>query len=279
MHEDFEQSYPGDQVPGSQGPDQQLPDASEKIFAANDNCFHDLPPGVSSGLILRVMEFERQYARQKYIKVGARLQIPASFRSANDIPEEEISGAWHELHTYMRQRGISLTACSPRVTSRHLYSFALGEMLELEISDIQVPDLIHCFIYDEFYPDPIYEATQTACQFGVRAIIEDRPVAALFHYNENNLRLNQHEKCTRDQLKEIINQFKIRFAELIPHEVTCTDCQMFYPLCYTEGNFSLMSVINGRTWVTKANWRVLLEYDNLHGYWNIREVELEELEF
>ncbi|MFT3676157.1 MAG: hypothetical protein QM781_09690 [Chitinophagaceae bacterium] len=252
---------------------------SLKVLFIDDEYWEGLSPGSCEGFIHRVMEFERQYALKKYIKVGKRLGHPVHFKPVSEIPENEMDQAWDELHNYMRQHGISLSACSPSVSSRDLYRFALGEMLDLDVSDIDIPDLIHCFVYDEFFPDPVYEATQTACHFAVKALLENQPINIPFHFWEDNLRLNQYAGLTRDELKNIVNRFKRYYTDLIPNEIVCTDCQIMHPFCYTEGFYSILASLNGKTWLTKANWRVLLEFDTTNGYWNIREVEIDELEF
>lgn len=279
MQENSEQFPPEER---EQSPDESANSSSGKPFKPlflNDEYWEELSPDCYEGFIDRVMEFERQYALKKYVKVGKRLGYPGHFKPVSEIPENEMEQAWTDLHNYMREHGISLTACSPRVSNRDLYRFALGEMLDLDVSDIDIPDLIHCFIYDEFYPDPIYEATQTACHFGVKALLEDRPINIPFHFWEDNLRLNQHTGLTRDELKNVVNRFKRYYTDLMPNEVTCTDCQIMHPFCYTEGVYSILTSLNGKTWLTRANWRVLLEFDVINGYWNIREVEIDELEF
>lgn len=279
MQDNSEQIPPEEQEPVPEESGHTPSSKSFQLLFIDDEYGEGFSPDSCEGFINRVMEFERQYALKKFIKVDKRLGYPRHFKPVNEIPENEMELAWNNLHDYMRQHGISLTASSPRVSNRDLYRFALGEMLELDVSDIDIPNLIHCFVYDEFFPDPVYEATQTACHFGVKALLDNQPMHIPFHFWEDNLRLNQHTGLTRDELKDVVNRFKRYYTDLMPNEVVCTDCQIMYPFCYTEGFYSILTSLNGKSWFTKANWRVLLEFDTINGYWNIREVEIDELEF
>ncbi|HEX7847942.1 MAG TPA: hypothetical protein VF476_19220, partial [Chitinophagaceae bacterium] len=121
---------------------------------------NSLPPEVENEFLNNIMAFEKQFAEHKTIKVFDKIGRPEHFKPVAEIPEENIEQAWEELDNYMNERGINLDVCSSNITNRELYRFVIEELFVFEMDDIDMPGWTHNFIYDEFYPDPVYENTR-----------------------------------------------------------------------------------------------------------------------
>src|SRR5690606_3904653 len=98
----------------------------------------------------------------KKIKIFDKIERPDFFLKSNQISDEDIASAWHKLLAYLNKYNLDLDVLSPNVSIRELYRFATEELFEEEIDDMDMPDMICHFIYDEFYPDPIYDNTRIA---------------------------------------------------------------------------------------------------------------------
>ncbi len=55
---------------------------------------NELPTGVENDFLNYIMEWEKQAAERKVIKVYDRIERPTYFKPANEIPESEIDTAW-----------------------------------------------------------------------------------------------------------------------------------------------------------------------------------------
>src|SRR5690242_2555088 len=86
--------------------------------------FHkpDDAPEMSSELenkfLRNILEFEKQFEQQKRITIYDKVGKPTQFKPVNEIPESEIESAWDQLHHYMFEHGIEISALSPKVTVR-----------------------------------------------------------------------------------------------------------------------------------------------------------------
>src|SRR5204862_7356956 len=107
---------------------------------------------------------------------------------------------------YLNEHGVELSACSPKVTARKLYRFALEELFQCEIDDVNIPGMMRGFIYDEFYPDHEYDNTKAAKDDCVEPIFSKEPFERTYQFSDQ-LRLNNHFPMTRQEFKYLINRF------------------------------------------------------------------------
>ncbi|HMD00913.1 MAG TPA: hypothetical protein VKH37_12205, partial [Ferruginibacter sp.] len=95
-----------------------------------------LPADIENQFLKNIIEFEKQFAEQKRIKVFEKIGKPSQFRPVNEVPDEEITQAWEGLHDYLREHSIELGVCSPNISSRELYRFTIEELFEYEMDDM-----------------------------------------------------------------------------------------------------------------------------------------------
>ncbi len=175
---------------------------------------HEVPPEIENDFLNNILAFEEQFEKQKRIKVFDKIGKPAHFLPAGEIDDSEMDNAWNELNEYMRQYNINLDVCSPNIGSRELYRFTTEELFNHETDDINLPGWSTNFIYDEFYPDPVYENTRAAVEDCVKQILCKEPIEWTHVFWRENLRLNDRYALNVDQLKEVINRFKDAYDDL-----------------------------------------------------------------
>src|ERR1035437_843918 len=100
-----------------------------------------------------IMAYEKQAVERKMIKIFDKIERPNHFKPVNEIPEDEIENAWNNLDEYLRKYSIELSVCSPNISDRELYRFTTEELFNHEMDDMNLPGMMSCFTYDEFYPD------------------------------------------------------------------------------------------------------------------------------
>lgn len=239
---------------------------------------NEIEPEIENEFLRNVIEFEKQIEQQRSIRVFEKLGKPDQFIPASEIPDEEIEDAWKKLSAFMYEKGISLGVCSPNVTSRELYRFTIEELFQYEMDDVNVPGIIHGFIYDEFHPDLIYDNTRIATEDCIEYILRKTPLEWMYHFRDENLRLNDKFPLKIEEVKYIINQFKASYSEIDLEEVNDTKCVIDGRDCNVTGKYKLTLHSDGESWQISGSWKVDFELNDLD-YWYITGVRVENVGF
>jgi hypothetical protein len=239
----------------------------------------DLPPGIENEFLKHIMEFEKQWEDAPMIKIYDKVGRPTEFKPVEAIDEENIGTAWQELSAYLREHGISLDACSPNITRRELYRFATQELFELEVEDIQIPGLMHGFIYDEFHPDPVYDNTCLAVDECMKLIFQEAPLEWTFQFSDKGIRLNTKESLTAEALRYIINRFKTVYDRIELAGLNCSGCSVMDTYSIVQGTYAA-DVYNGpEKYRMEGKWEVRLEKDMDFEAWLIVDIQIEGINF
>jgi hypothetical protein len=238
-----------------------------------------LPSEVENAFLKNVMEFERQFDEQKLIKVFDKIGRPTHFKPASEIDDSTIDTAWENLAAHLANHGISLSACSPQVTKRELYRFTTEELFHFEMNDMNIPGMVHGYIYDEFHPDPVYETTRAAVEDCMQDIFRKEPLEWMSYYNDKDLRLNDRHPLTDEQFKTWINNFKKAYDGFIGTRISDVECVVDQKVSTVKGSYKTGAVIPGEVVPLKGNWTVQLEFDDELGYWYIFNVQIEGVKF
>jgi hypothetical protein len=241
------------------------------------NAEEELPDERENSFLNSVLEFEQQWANRKTITVFEKIGRPQHFEPENEIPGEAIELAWQKLSDYMSEHGVALSVCSPNVNARQLYRFAMEELFELEIDDINTPGMMIGFIYDEFYPDHKYDNTRAATDDCIDRIFSKEPFESM-HYFMDNLRLNDHFPLTRDHFKEIINRFKDCYDDIELTSISAGSCEIKNRSCMVKGCYSAYSRLGNDIKEWTGNWSVEFLPDD-YDYWCIKTVWIEGVSF
>lgn len=238
----------------------------------------DLPAEIENQFLKNMVEFESQFAEHKTIKVFDKIGQPNQFVNVTEIPDERIEKAWQELSDYLQQHGIFLDVCSPNITKRELYRFTTEELFVYAMDDINIPGMMHGFIYDEFHPDPIYDNTRLATQDCIDRILDNEPMEWTHHYNKTDLQLNEHSSLTIEQFRERVNRFKSSYDDLQVNEPGDLNCVIKERECRVTGNYSVKATVGNESYPLSGNWEVVLEMDE-HDYWYIKAVRVQGINF
>ncbi len=239
----------------------------------------DIPPEVENEFLKYIMEFERQAENPSMITVFERIGKPNHFRPVGDISDDEIEEALSDLRAYLFEQQIDVAACSPNVTARELYRFIVEELFQKEIPDIRVPGMIKGFIYDEFYPDPVYENERLAVDGCLSRIFSSFSFDDLGFFRKEELQLNDHFPLSREGFTELVEQFKSCFDSIEDLEVTDVLCQVADKFSFVRGNYSFLAKWGNEQMTYTGKWLINLEMDPHYGDWVIFSVQIEGVNF
>lgn len=244
-------------------------------FGEGDN--KGLSPEIENRFLKNVIEFEKQFDEHKMIKVFDKIGKPSQFKPVVEIADDKMDEAWTELKNYMKQYGISLDVCSPNISNKELYRFSLEELFDCEMDDVNIPGMMHCFIYDEFHPDPVYDNTSTAVESCIQHILDKRPMEWTYCFRKDNLKLNEHFPLNIHELMARVNRFKEAYEDLEMKEIEVGKCVVNIRDSHVDGTYKLTATTGAEVLQLAGNWKVFFELDEKMGYWNIIEVQIENI--
>ncbi len=235
-----------------------------------------LNPEIEHAFLNHIIEFEKQFEMHKTISVFDKIGQPQHFKNVRDIPDADIEDEWNKLLEYMRGHGVDLTACSPKISDRELYRFTTEELFKHELDDMHIPGMMSGFIYDEFYPDYEYDNTRYAVEDCIKPILCKAPLNFTPWFAHENICLNAHIGLTEESLKEVVNQWKEKFEDIILDENKNICCEIQDTICTVTGTHETILDFGDAHATVIGNWRVKFMEDD--GFWNIVQVEIENVD-
>jgi hypothetical protein len=239
----------------------------------------ELPANVENEFLNYIMAYEKQAVERKMIKVFDRIQRPNHFKPINEIPGDEIENAWSNLDEYLQNYGIRLSVCSPNISTHELYRFATEELFEEEMNDMNIPGMMSCFTYDEFYPDHKYDNSRLAVEDCIGVILKKTIFTWMPMLKTENLRINDHYPLSEKEYIALINRFKEAYEDIQLQEMNDPVCTIEGNSCFVKGSYDVSLTLSSCEKINiNGNWMVELEFDDF-GFWEIANVQLEGINF
>lgn len=233
----------------------------------------ELSPDTENEFLNYIMEFEKQSENPTYIKVFDKIERPTNFKPSSLIPDELIEQAWQNLSDYLNQYQINLDVCSPNISSRELYRFTVEELFEHEMSDMHVPGMMHCFIYDEFYPDHIYDNTRKVQDDLFPDIFSKKPMS--FDYGfKDDLSFNHKVYKDFDALKDAVNNFKTFFEEINLEKCIVSSCSVEEASSTVKGKYEASAIAGKEKMIFQGEFIIGLLLNSV-GFYSIKDIFIE----
>jgi hypothetical protein len=233
----------------------------------------ELSPDIENEFLNYIMEFEKQSENPTYIKVFDKIERPTNFKPSALIPDELIEQAWQNLSDYLNQYQINLDVCSPNISSRELYRFTVEELFEHEMSDMHVPGMMHCFIYDEFYPDHIYDNTRKVQDDLFPDIFSKKPMS--FDYGfKDDLSFNHKVYKDFDALKDAVNNFKTFFVEINLEKCIVSSCSVEEASSTVKGKYEASAIAGKEKMIFQGEFIIGLLLNSV-GFYSIKDIFIE----
>jgi len=247
-----------------------------KFYDGKSN--EELPPEVENEFLNNIIEFEKQFDQRKTVKVFDRIGRPCSFKSVNEIADDQIDEEYNTLLEHLEAHGIGFTVCSPNIKTKELYRFITEELFECEMGDISAPGWTTNFIYDEFYPDPYYDNARDA-EDCIGFVLRKEPIEFMHHCRIENLQLNEHLSLSENKCIEKINKFKLAYDNLEVGEINVVECTVDGSESSVNGSYDLTASSGVEEFQLTGSWRIKFEKDEDFGYWYITNIQIEGIKF
>ena len=243
-----------------------------KFGGMSDN---DLPPEIENEFLKNVMAFEKKFAEdRKTIKLFDKIGKPQHFKPVNEIDDNAMEKAWDELHDYLNEHGIDLDVCSPNISNKELYRFATEELFEHEMDDMNLPGWTTNFIYDEFYPDLVYDNSKLVEQNLLCDIFSKTDLFYEIDYDKEGFLFNGRSFERREPFITMINRFKSLFDELELLECTVMSCEVKERDCIVKGVYKATARTGKVEMVFTGDFIVDLILNELD-YWSFKKIQID----
>ena len=239
----------------------------------------ELPAGIENEFLNYIMAYEKQAVERKMIKIFDKIERPNHFKPVNEIPDDEIENAWNNLDEYLRKYSIELSVCSPNISDRELYRFTTEELFNHEMDDMNLPGMMSCFTYDEFYPDYKYDNTRHAVEDCIEVILKKKHFDWMPLLKKENLRINDHYPVSEKEYINLINRFKDAYEDIQLQEMNDPVCTIEGNSCYVKGNYDVTLTFSSEEIFINGEWMVEYEFDEDFGFWEIANVQVEGINF
>ena len=208
-----------------------------------------------------------------YDKIGK----PEHYKPADDIPDGEIENAYEILLEHLAVHGIRLIACSPNVSTKELYRFALEELFGYEMDDMEIEGLVQTFVYDDFHPDDIYENTTAATHECMAYILGKEPMKWMCHFKNQGIQLNRHKDLSKEEFIIIVNLYKQAYDDIEIKEMKESGCIVDGTRSWVTGTYKVIARTGKDSCELSGEWEVGFEKIEALGYWYINNVQVQGL--
>lgn len=242
-------------------------------FGGNAEALNDMP-GLENEFLRSVAAFEEQWGKCRKVTVFEKIGKPDFFKPVSEIPDEEIEKNWEELSNYMEENAVYLQACSPNVSIRELYRFAIEELFNEEIDDMEIPGMQTCFIYDEFHPDPVYEISNMVERSLFRDLFSKHELFCEIDYVKQGFCFNDTRYDEWSAFAAIINKFKSFYDKINVTSFQVRSCDISDQSTVVTGSYSAKAKSESLEQDFNGDFRVELSKTE-NGYWLFNVIRIE----
>lgn len=233
----------------------------------------ELSSQIENDFLNYITEFEKQAENPGVTTVYDRLGKPAHFKAITEIPDDRIEQVWIELSGHMEKHGISLDVCSPNISTRELYRFVTEELFQHEMSLVNIPGMMFCFIYDEFHPDHVYDTSRMIEHDLFRDIFSKRNLFYEINYAGDGFTFNGKLYMDRKGYVDIINRFKSVHDAIELHDCHIAQCVVSEAMSEIRGDYKATATAGKETIVFSGDFEVQLCMDKM-GYWDFKKIKI-----
>lgn len=237
----------------------------------------NIPPEIENEFLKNIIEIEQQFDNGKSITVYDKIGKPEHYKPADDIPDGEIENAYEILLEHLAVHGIRLIACSPNVSTKELYRFALEELFGYEMDDMEIEGLVQTFVYDDFHPDDIYENTTAATHECMAYILGKEPMKWMCHFKNQGIQLNRHKDLSKEEFIIIVNLYKQAYDDIEIKEMKESGCIVDGTRSWVTGTYKVIARTGKDSCELSGEWEVGFEKIEALGYWYINNVQVQGL--
>jgi len=122
-----------------------------------------LPPEVEAEFLKNVQSFEDSFDKAKQVTIYECIGSP-EYKQAEELKPEEIEAEMRKIIELMQSKNIILEVLGKYDLSL-IYKFITDELFQEKIKEVDYPEYLHSFVYEDFHPSHDVDIAMTAQDF------------------------------------------------------------------------------------------------------------------
>jgi hypothetical protein len=232
-------------------------------------------PKIHRPMILPTPPKEPYATTVRNCTIFEKLGSPKRFRNAMMIPDGLLAQELDLLRKILLENRIQLLVSSPNISDAELYRFMTGEFMDLRIANDGSP-LFHCFLYDDYHPDPFFDNEQTALNRCVRFILDKKLQADGSLFMEQFM-INQYGLMLNHEAIQVINSFKDRYEEILILDLNAGKTSIRGKFCEVSGSHATGFIRGNKCLLRTGRWQVEFQL-TVDSKWKIYSVRIEDVD-
>jgi hypothetical protein len=181
-----------------------------------------LPPDIESEFLQRIEEFELKWASHAMTTVRTFIGDPP-VRDPAELGDDELAEELRQLLETLERNDVEVDFCE-RPDDREVYRFIVEELLDHEMDDIRVPGMVCHFVYEEFHPNPEYDARFATEWFLERLMTRSELMEPALSRTDVSDALGI--PIDFEPLRMEVEDFHTRVASVLDHVLEITSCSV-----------------------------------------------------
>lgn len=221
----------------------------------------NLPPEIEGQFLDYIANFENASKNAKQITVFKKLGEP-EYKPESTLTNDEITIELEKIELLMQNHGMNLDVLADYTDEERLiYKFITEELFEHEITDMNIPGLQTCFIYEEFHPNHEYDLKRDTEDF----------LRMFFNTKDDYYKRSHNEEATNhialNNFRSLFKEFQMTFFEF--QEITFDEQD-----AVVRFNIDFWAKIKDTDDKMNYSGNGNLTFKSEYGYWYLREVTL-----
>lgn len=221
----------------------------------------NVPLEIEGQFLDYITSFENTSKNSPQITIFEKLGKP-KYKPESTLTNTEIKIELERIELLMQSQGINLDVLADYIDEERLiYKFITEELFEHEITDMNIPGLRTCFIYEEFHPNHEYDLKRDTEDF-----------LTMFFNTKDDYYTKSHREEATNHIE--LNSFRSLFQEF---EMTYFD---FQEITFNEEDAIVKFNIDFSAKIKDSNDKMnysgsgSITFKSEYGYWYLREVIL-----
>jgi hypothetical protein len=228
-----------------------------------------LNPAIENIWLKQILDYERAMVSSEKITIGERLGNPV-LKPVSEINKEEFTNELHSILRLMQEKNLVLDTVAG-ASDEELYRFISEELMHHEVESNTPPNMLTCFIYEEFHPNHEYDVRRRG-QDLINALERDDEIDFSFYVSaEGDEEIHEiqfeHLKRKLQLFKQAFDSVKVNVYDVTSVVILDETAEMHfnYKLSVVPAESKIAHIIKG-----KGKFTLRFLYD----WWSIIAVEM-----
>jgi hypothetical protein len=231
-----------------------------------------MDPALEHAFLKHVLAMEEEHKKGNSLTVFEKLGCPADIPAPEDLTEDELPAALHQLQERLSEQGIQVRPVEQNIDPAEFYRFLSKDLMNVKVHDI--PN-IHCFLFEAVREHDGCRLERIAQEEGLQNVISGKaPLGEIS--KDRPLRLNGFEHHDRTSVQHRLMRFRGPFEDVLGLGKRIARTILEKDTCTVYGTHDTALCMEDRCEMIHGEWFVTFQR-NESNEWHIAEIDIDGL--